>query len=112
RDGSLAYSSHATPFASRYARRSSAAGVSFPGGFVVSRRISRCRRSTASSRSVSVPVDCSDLPSSVPLPRVPGHVGGRFAGLLLLRQGGQLVARLPELRVELVLDQAAQQLDR
>src|SRR5581483_3222050 len=52
RSGVRAYSSHASPFDSRYSRSSSAAAVSFPGGFVVSTWMSRLRRSVTSARRV------------------------------------------------------------
>ena len=54
RSGTRAYSSQTTPFASRYSRRSSAAAVSLPGGFVVSTRMSRQSRSVTSSRRLDV----------------------------------------------------------
>ncbi len=54
RSGTFAYSSHATPFSSRYARRCSAARVSFPGGLTVSRRMSSERSPATSSRRETV----------------------------------------------------------
>src|SRR5438477_5093854 len=95
RSGTFAYSSHATPFASRYPRSSSAAGVSFPGGLVVSIRISSCRSRVTSSRRLSAPSR----------PRRPSSVA-------LLRERRQAVPHLPEIRIEAFVDQAAEHLDR
>src|SRR6266508_1150621 len=92
RSGILAWSSQATPFSSRYARKSSAAPVSFPGGLVVSTRMSSCNSSVTSSRSEM----------GVMLETMPWNL--RLFAFFFLGPRGQLVARTPQRREEVVVD--------
>ena len=83
RSGTFAISSQATPLASRYSRRSSAAAVSLPGGFVVSSRMRRCRRSVTSSRRAVVLT--GGLPSTSTYSRS-RHAGREKLEINLLRR--------------------------